>query len=84
MKKELVTQLHNAFESNTQKCEKIEYWYARDLQKLLGYNEWRNFLLVINKAKIACENSKHTVKYHFVDVNKMVTSDQVAREKSMI
>lgn len=72
MKKEIVTQLHHAFESIIQQDEKIEFWYARDLQNLLGYDEWRNFLLAINKAKKACENSKHRVEHHFVDVNKMV------------
>jgi DNA-damage-inducible protein D len=53
MKKELVAQLHNAFERIVQQDEKIEFWYARDLQNLLGYNEWRNFLLVVDKAKIS-------------------------------
>ena len=72
MKKELVAQLHHAFESIAQQDKKIEFWYARDLQKLLGYNEWRNFLLVVSKSKNACKNSKHTVEHHFVDVNKMI------------
>jgi len=72
MEKKLVAQLHNGFESVAQKDGEVEFWYARDLQKLLGYNEWRNFLLVINKAKQACKNSGHEVCDHFVDVNKMV------------
>lgn len=72
MKKELIIKLHCAFENIVQQDGKVEFWYARDLQKLLGYNEWRNFLLVINKAKKACENSKYPTKYHFVDVNKMI------------
>ncbi len=72
MEKELITQLHNGFESVAKRENDIAFWYARDLQNPLGYNEWRNFLLVINKAKQACENSKHTIKDHFVDVNKMV------------
>lgn len=36
----------------------VEFWYARDLQKTLEYTEWRNFLLVIDKAKIACDTAK--------------------------
>lgn len=48
------------------------FWYARDLQQVLDYKEWRNFKLVIGKAKIACENSNNNVLDHFVDVNKMV------------
>ena len=34
-----------------------EFWYARDLQRVLGYTEWRNFTSVIEKAKVACQNS---------------------------
>ena len=50
----------------------MEFWLARDLQHLLDYDEWRNFMSVINKAKTACEVSGHTISDHFVDVNKMV------------
>jgi DNA-damage-inducible protein D len=45
---------------------------ARDLQEILGYAEWRNFLNVIEKAKAACENAGIPVPDHFVDVNKMI------------
>ncbi len=45
---------------------------ARDLQKLLDYTDWRNFLLVVEKAKTACFNSRQSIADHFVDVNKMV------------
>ena len=61
------------FESHVQKTESgVEFWLARRLQHLLGYKEWRNFTLVINKAKTACEVSGHRILDHFVDVNKMV------------
>lgn len=50
----------------------VEFWYARDLQEILGYTEWRNFLKVIEKAKEAAENSDAVAQNHFVDVNKMV------------
>jgi len=49
-----------------------EYWYARELQEVLKYAEWRNFLKVVKKAKESCINSKNQVLDHFVDVNKMV------------
>ena len=47
-----------------------EFWFARELQKALEYTEWRNFSSVIEKAKIACENSGISVSECFVDVNK--------------
>ncbi len=49
-----------------------EFWYARELQVVLEYTEWRNFCKTIEKAKSACENSNNAVSDHFVDVNKMV------------
>lgn len=50
-----------------------EFWYARDLQIAIEYKEWRNFLKVIDKAKIACQGSSNAVSDHFVEVNKMVS-----------
>ncbi|MBQ8212462.1 MAG: DNA damage-inducible protein D [Clostridia bacterium] len=47
-----------------------EYWLARELQNILEYTEWRNFVKVIDKAKIACHNSGIDINQHFVDVNK--------------
>lgn len=49
-----------------------EYWLARPLARILGYTDYRNFQNVINKAKLACENSNHVVSDHFVDVTEMV------------
>lgn len=49
-----------------------EYWSSRDLAKVLEYAEYRNFLLVIDKAKEACQNSGEVIHNHFVDANEMV------------
>lgn len=49
-----------------------EFWYARDLQKLLEYTEYRKFLPVIAKAKKTCKSSGHMVSDHFADVGGMV------------
>ena len=49
-----------------------EYWYARDLQLALQYTQWRNFLVVIAKAKTACIESGMLMEDHFADVSKMV------------
>jgi len=74
MKKELIKHLTKDFESCVNYTQNgIEFWFARDLQHLLGYTEWRNFLLVINKAKTSCETAGHQISDHFVDVNKMVS-----------
>lgn len=51
----------------------VEYWSSRDLARVLGYADYRNFLAVINKAKEACVNSENEVADHFGDVTEMVT-----------
>ncbi|MCL2591659.1 MAG: DNA damage-inducible protein D [Betaproteobacteria bacterium] len=73
MKTELVYSLTQTFEGHAQQTETgVEYWLARDLQHLLGYTKWENFLNVVVKAKTACEVSGHAVEDHFPDVRKMV------------
>ncbi|MDI6738611.1 MAG: DNA damage-inducible protein D [Nanoarchaeota archaeon] len=72
MEKDIVTRLTKTFEDYAQNADGLEFWFARDLQILLDYDEWRNFLKVIDKAKIACENSRQQIKDHFVGANKMV------------
>ena len=47
-------------------------WSARQLSRVLGYLEYRNFLPVLEKARIACRNSKHIAADHFVDIHEMV------------
>lgn len=49
-----------------------DYWYGRDLQAILDYQQWRNFEHVIIKAKKACEGSGNKASDHFADVSKMV------------
>jgi DNA-damage-inducible protein D len=73
MKTQNIQTLTSTFESHAQQADNgVDFWLARDVQHLLGYAEWRNFELVIGKAKLACEGSGHEAKHHFVDVNKMV------------
>jgi DNA-damage-inducible protein D len=74
MKSEIIKSLTDNFENHSQTTENgIEFWFARDIQHLLGYTEWRNFQKVIVKSKISCEASDNVVSDHFVDVNKMVS-----------
>ena len=74
MKNEIIHTLTNNFESHANQTEEgIEFWLARDLQHLLGYTKWDNFIGVISKAKTACEISGESVEDHFADVGKMVS-----------
>ena len=50
----------------------VEYWSSRDLAKVLEYADYRNFLTVVNKAKVACENSGEVIHNHFVEATDMV------------
>jgi len=72
MNKEIIQRLQKSFEDCSHTKDGIEYWLARELQILLDYDEWRNFLKVIEKAKIACEKSGQSLSDHFVEVNKTI------------
>lgn len=72
MQKDLIVKLHKNFEEYVHEQDGVEFWYARELQVLLGYDEWRNFEKVMDKAKTACENAKQKTSDHFVGVNKTI------------
>lgn len=73
METQQIQTLTATFEGHAKQTENgVECWLARDLQVLLGYAEWRNFLKIITKAETACKLSGHQVVDHFVDVNKLV------------
>lgn len=68
-----IERLIASFENASQMDEGVEFWDARDLQGLLGYSKWDNFLEVIQRAKTACLGSGQEVENHFADVRKMVS-----------
>jgi DNA-damage-inducible protein D len=74
MDKEMVVRLHSSFEEMVCRHPETgtEFWCARDLQTLLGYTQWRNFAVVIDKAITACKNSGYDPKDHFAHISKMV------------
>ncbi|HLC74888.1 MAG TPA: DNA damage-inducible protein D [Candidatus Nanoarchaeia archaeon] len=81
MQKDRIQKLRMLFEESAQNADGIEFWYARDLQKLLDYDEWRNFFSVIDKAKITCITSGQKPADHFVDANKMIALGKSANRE---
>lgn len=67
MKPEVINNYFNEFNRFVYEADGLEFWFARDLQNLLGYSKWDNFLNVIEKAKTACRNSGIKIDDHFAD-----------------
>lgn len=72
MKKEQIQELFLQFENACYIFKGIECWSAREMQSILGYTKWDNFLGVIEKAKEAAINSGETVSDHFAGIGKMI------------
>ncbi|TAE74595.1 MAG: DNA damage-inducible protein D [Bacteroidetes bacterium] len=81
MEKQIILTLTTNFEECANEQNGVEFWYARDLQKLLEYTDWRNFLKVVNKAQESCKNADSIVSEHFVDINKMIEIGKTAERK---
>ena len=75
MKRELIAKLHRKLEELVHKETQTgtEFWLARDLQQVLGYQRWANFTRVIEKAKTACDRAGYDASDHFLEVRKLVT-----------
>lgn len=72
MKTEQIQDLLRQFENACYIFNDVECWSGRELQEILGYSKWDNFVKVIDKAKISCENSNVRVADHFAGVGKMI------------
>ncbi|MEI6823654.1 MAG: DNA damage-inducible protein D [Bacteroidota bacterium] len=81
MEKETINKLNKSFEESAYEQDGVEFWLARELQKLLGYTDWRNFLNAVDKAKESCKTTGEEVSDHFVDVNKMIELGKGAQRK---
>ena len=72
MKSELIIELFEKFEGASYMYNNIECWSARELQEIFSYSKWDNFIKVIDKAKIGCENVGEKIDDHFAELGKMV------------
>jgi hypothetical protein len=74
MKKSVITKLLTELEQlvQTEFESAVEFWFARDLQGVLGYTKWDNFRKVVEGAMVACETSGHKASDHFPEVGKMI------------
>lgn len=60
----------------------VDYWSGRELSKLLGYAQWRNFAGVVEDAKTACEGSGQAISDHFADASIMIPIGKGAQRKA--
>jgi len=73
---------YKSFEQTKQIDENgAEFWYARDLQEVLQYSQWRNFHKVIDSAMLACKNSSFDVADHFADLSKTIKMPKSAEKQ---
>ena len=78
MDKLRITQLKLLFDeighfiSNEEKSEQVEVWFARELQEILGYARWENFIVAIQRAVDSCKTQNINIDDHFREVTKMI------------
>ena len=73
MDQQIILRLRKTFEEYAHEKNGIDFWFARELQKLLGYDKWDNFINAIEKAKISCRNSGYHTDDHFPGVRKTIS-----------
>lgn len=80
--RDLETRHHRTFES-IKRTDAVsdEYWLARELAPILEYRDYRNFRLVVEKAKTACAQAGAAVSDHFGDITEMVSIGSGARRE---
>ena len=87
MDRRSIEQHKSVFDSITQYVggddggERVEVWYARDLQNVLGYARWENFLVAIQRAVDSCNTLGVNPDDHFREVTKMVNLGSGAKRE---
>ncbi|MBO5023606.1 MAG: DNA damage-inducible protein D [Clostridia bacterium] len=81
MDKKRVGQIKERFDLviHSDESANIEFWFARELMSLLGYERWENFDKAILRAMESCETSGIEIADHFREVTKMVTLGSTAK-----
>jgi DNA-damage-inducible protein D len=78
MEKQRIIQYQSNFDkishfiNNEDNSEQVEVWFARELQTLLGYARWENFIVAVHRAVDSCKTQGVNVDDHFREVTKMV------------
>lgn len=83
MEKDTITKLNKTFEEYAYEKDGIDYWLARELQELLGYADWRNFLNAVDKGKESCKTTGEAVSDHFVDITKTIPMPKGATKEEL-
>ena len=79
---EMVTYSEQTFESIKHYTDDgQEFWYARELSKVLQYADWRNFQNAIFKAMEACQNSGNDIEDHFGETTNMINLGKSAKRR---
>lgn len=76
MNTDLIQRMQNQFDALARMdadSGDVEFWFARDLQELLGYARWENFLTAIHRAVESCKTTGYEPGHHFRDVTKLIT-----------
>jgi len=60
------------FINSDDNSEKVEIWFARELQEILGYARWENFIIAIQRAVESCKTQNINIDDHFREVTKMI------------
>ena len=87
MDKKIIVQYKASFDSIVQYIEsddakeQIEVWFARELQSILGYARWENFLVAIHRAMDSCKSQNISVDDHFREVTKMISIGKGGRRE---
>lgn len=76
MEKNKIASLKRSFDeiahTHVDNSDSVEYWFARELQQLLGYSRWEDFEKAVQRGITACENTGVPIENHFREVPKMV------------